>query len=92
MEDYASFKEKIADMDQRLAFAVCQAFDDCSCCESVFKVSHLIFAKISADLDCNYCLEAGMYTVVHADIQPVETLCAQNLSLYLPTYNDRYAQ
>lgn len=39
LSDYTSFKEKIADMELRLGFIVCQAFDDCPGCESAFKVT-----------------------------------------------------
>eukprot|EP00731_Ephydatia_muelleri_P033713 Em0036g17a len=35
--DHQAFMRKVADMDQRLAYIMCQAFDDCPCCESVFK-------------------------------------------------------
>lgn len=37
--DHQAFMKKVADMDQRLAYIMCQAFDDCPSCESVFKVS-----------------------------------------------------
>eukprot|EP00731_Ephydatia_muelleri_P036494 Em0265g1a len=37
--DHQTFMRKVADMDQRLAYIMCQAFDDCPCCESIFKVS-----------------------------------------------------
>ena len=36
--DHQTFMRKVADMDQRLAYIMCQAFDDCPCCESIFKV------------------------------------------------------
>ena len=39
LSDYKSFKDKIADMELRLGFIVCQAFDDCHGCESAFKVA-----------------------------------------------------
>ena len=34
-----SFKAKVSDMELRLGAMVCQAFDECSNCESAFKVS-----------------------------------------------------
>lgn len=36
--DYEEFKEFILDLDRRLASIACQAFEDCSGLESVFKV------------------------------------------------------
>ena len=36
--DYSLFIERVDDFDQRLASILCQAFHDCSGCESVFKV------------------------------------------------------
>lgn len=36
--DYEDFQRKIRDLDRRLAFVLCQAFDDCCNLESVFKV------------------------------------------------------
>lgn len=40
--DYEAFKESIADMDKRLSQIVCHAFDDCSCCESCFKLLEMM--------------------------------------------------
>ena len=40
--DHQTFMKKIADMDQRLAYIMCQAFDDCPCCESVFKLLEMM--------------------------------------------------
>lgn len=42
MADYEAFKERIADMDKRLSQIVCHAFDDCSCCESIFKLLEMM--------------------------------------------------
>ena len=42
MADYEAFKERIADMDKRLSQIVCYAFDDCSCCESIFKLFEMM--------------------------------------------------
>lgn len=36
--DYEAFQSNIQDLDRRLASILCQAFDDCSNLESVFKV------------------------------------------------------
>jgi dynein heavy chain len=36
--DYKSFSDSVANIDQRLATVVCIAFDDCSCCDSCFKL------------------------------------------------------
>jgi dynein heavy chain len=36
--DCVDFQRKIRDLDRRLAFVLCQAFDDCCNLESVFKV------------------------------------------------------
>ena len=36
--DYKEFKERIAEIDQRLGCILCQAFEDCSGCKSAFKV------------------------------------------------------
>jgi dynein heavy chain len=38
LEDYEKFKERILDLDLRLAMILCQAFDDCTGSESTFKV------------------------------------------------------
>ena len=42
MTEYESFKERIADMDKRLSQIVCHAFDDCSGCESIFKLLEMM--------------------------------------------------
>ena len=42
MSEYDSFKEKIADMDKRLSQIVCHAFDDCTGCESIFKLLEMM--------------------------------------------------
>ena len=42
VSDYEAFKGKIADMDMRLSQIVCYAFDDCSCCESCFKLLEMM--------------------------------------------------
>ena len=42
VEDYEAFKEKITEMDMRLSQIVCIAFDDCSCCESIFKLFEMM--------------------------------------------------
>lgn len=36
--DYTNFNNKVADLDRRLATIICQAFDDCSGLEAVYKV------------------------------------------------------
>lgn len=41
MEDFENFKQKIFEMDLKLAAILCQAFEDCSNLESIFKVSFL---------------------------------------------------
>lgn len=41
IEDYEDFQANIEDLDRRLASILCQAFDDCSNLESVFKVSFI---------------------------------------------------
>ena len=40
--DVQCFRSSVADFDQRLASILCRAFDDCSGCEAVFKVSMVI--------------------------------------------------
>ena len=42
MADYESFQERVADMDMRLSQIVCHAFDDCSGCESYFKLLEMM--------------------------------------------------
>ena len=42
VSDYEAFKGKIADMDMHLSQIVCYAFDDCSCCESCFKLLEMM--------------------------------------------------
>ncbi|KAJ8921304.1 hypothetical protein NQ315_013778 [Exocentrus adspersus] len=39
--EFEQFKQKILEMDTKLAAILCQAFEDCSNLESIFKVSHL---------------------------------------------------
>ena len=36
--DYEQFTARVLDLDRRMATCVCQAYDDCVCSESVFKV------------------------------------------------------
>lgn len=44
VSQYESFKRQIEDMEQRLGQIVCQAFDDCSGCESALKVSTILYS------------------------------------------------
>ncbi|XP_031560727.1 dynein beta chain, ciliary-like, partial [Actinia tenebrosa] len=37
VDDYNQFRERITDLDRRLASIVCQAFDDCPSTESALK-------------------------------------------------------
>lgn len=39
--DFENFKQKIVEMDMKLAAILCQAFEDCSNLESIFKVLNL---------------------------------------------------
>ena len=64
-KDYNNFKKSIADLDRRLASIVCQAFDDCSGLEAVFKLvdifgSLLERPLIKEDFDPNYPLMVSM--------------------------------
>lgn len=43
VSQYEAFKRQIEDMEQRLGQIVCQAFDDCSGCESALKVSTILY-------------------------------------------------
>ena len=38
MADYEQFTARVLDLDRRMATCVCQAYDDCVCSESAFKV------------------------------------------------------
>jgi dynein heavy chain len=42
LEAFASFKNRMTDMERRLAHIVCYAFDDCSNCEGVFKLFEMM--------------------------------------------------
>lgn len=46
VEDYNQFRERIADLDRRLASIVCQGFDDCASTEAALKVR----SKLQLDL------------------------------------------
>lgn len=50
MADYEAFKERIADMDMRLSQIVCHAFDDCSSCESYFKLLEMMGSLLERPL------------------------------------------
>ena len=50
LTDYADFKEKIADMDQRLGTMVCIAFEECSCCSSAFKLVEMLGSLLERPL------------------------------------------
>lgn len=39
VDDYNQFRERIADLDRRLASIVCQGFDDCASTEAALKVT-----------------------------------------------------
>ncbi|XP_067673689.1 dynein beta chain, ciliary-like [Haliotis asinina] len=59
LDDYNSFLEKIGDFDRRLATIICQAFDDCSGLESIFKlidISGTLLERplIKSDFDKKY--------------------------------------
>ena len=64
--DYEEFKEKIADMDKRLSQIVCHAFDDCSSCESIFKLLEMMGSLlerpvIHEDFKTKYPILLSMY-------------------------------
>ncbi len=42
------FRNSVTDMEQRLGTIVCKAFDDCSNCESAFKVGNVKGATCSS--------------------------------------------
>lgn len=48
--DYGSFKAKITNMENRLAQVVCSAFDECSGCESIFKLLEMMGPLIERPL------------------------------------------
>ncbi len=50
IDEYESFKAKITDMDDRLSYVICLAFDDCSGCESIFKLMEMIGPLIERPL------------------------------------------
>ena len=65
--DYNSFKEKMMDMENRLAQIVCLAFDECSGCESVFKLFEMMGPLlerplIQRDFHFKYPIVLSMYS------------------------------
>lgn len=46
--DFENFKKKISEMDMKLSAILCQAFEDCSNLESIFKVYILRYKKFSS--------------------------------------------
>ncbi len=50
MTEYDSFLAQIADMDQRLSQIICQAFDNCNGCESVFKLLEMLGSLVERPL------------------------------------------
>ncbi|KAG8321110.1 hypothetical protein J6590_052486 [Homalodisca vitripennis] len=48
--DYESFQKNIEDLDRRLASILCQAFDDCSNLESVFKLIEIVGSVLERPL------------------------------------------
>ncbi len=50
MTEYDSFMAQIADMDQRLSQIICQAFDNCNGCESVFKLLEMLGSLVERPL------------------------------------------
>lgn len=42
LTEYDSFKAKMTDIENRLAHIVCQAFDECAGCESMFKLFEMM--------------------------------------------------
>lgn len=64
--EYEAFKERIVDMDKRLSQIVCHAFDDCSCCESIFKLFEMMGPMlerplIHEDFKQKYSILLSMY-------------------------------
>ena len=53
-KDYAYFVDRVADFDQRLGSILCQAFHDCSGCESVFKVHIHTLARLSYHINLRF--------------------------------------
>lgn len=55
LTDYAEFKEKISDMDQRMGTMVCIAFEECSCCSSAFKLIEMLGSLLERPLvSCDF--------------------------------------
>ncbi|XP_075210990.1 dynein heavy chain at 93AB [Lycorma delicatula] len=50
IEDYKIFQANIQDLDRRLASILCQAFDDCSNLESVFKLIEIVGSVLERPL------------------------------------------
>ena len=46
VDDYNQFRERIADLDRRLASIVCQGFDDCPSTEAALKVKPKLIPHI----------------------------------------------
>ncbi|XP_058960986.2 dynein beta chain, ciliary-like [Pocillopora verrucosa] len=66
VEDYNQFRERIADLDRRLASIVCQGFDDCASTEAALKLldcfgSLLDRPLIHSDFEYKYPILLKMY-------------------------------
>ena len=50
LTDYADFKARVSDMDQRMGTMVCIAFEECSCCSSAFKLIEMLGSLLERPL------------------------------------------
>lgn len=50
LEDFEGFKQKIYEMDLKLASILCQAFDDCNNLESIFKLINIVGSVLDRQL------------------------------------------
>lgn len=55
LADFETFKQRIFEMDLKLAAILCQAFEDCSNLESIFKVKNLDFLYLFPKMNFRTC-------------------------------------
>lgn len=81
--DYSLFIERIDDYDQRLASILCQAFHDCSGCESVFKVHiQVYYSDIHALSTCTYMYEVHVQLPLTCMSNVTVTNTAHHINVY----------
>ena len=76
LTDYAEFKARVSDIDQRMGTMVCIAFEECSCCSSAFKLIEMLGSLLERPLvSCDFQPKyAKLLTMFNKELDNAKTV------------------